>query len=204
VCAARRTPEEIRAAIVRAALEVVGERGIAALTHRAVAERAGVSLSSTTYHFASKAAIVEAALRRVADADQQAAADAVVALRRVLDAGDRPTPALVVEHLARATTGGGPVLMRAAYELQLQATVDDRLRVLVREWLDVIVGHVADALRLLGSPEPELDARLLVAATDGLRLDALTIPSTAGAVQRATLEHLVGRILAGAAVDAGR
>ncbi|WP_051470886.1 TetR/AcrR family transcriptional regulator [Patulibacter minatonensis] len=199
MCAARRTPEDIRAAIVLAAIQVVGEQGIAALTHRAVAERAGVSLSSTTYHYASKAAIVEAALRFLAEAEQQVAADAVAAMRAAAEGGSPPTPAALVEHLSRATTDHGPVIMRAGYELQLQATVDDRLRPIVRDWLDVVAGHVAEALELLGSPDPRRDAHLLAVATDGLRLYALTTPGTAGRMQRETLEHLVGRIFAGTA-----
>ena len=37
-----------REAILRAAIELVGEEGPDALTHRAVAERAGVAVSATT------------------------------------------------------------------------------------------------------------------------------------------------------------
>ena len=43
-----------REAILRATIAVVGELGPDALTHRAVAERAGVPLSATTYYFVAK------------------------------------------------------------------------------------------------------------------------------------------------------
>src|SRR5436309_3619114 len=45
---------ERREAILRAAIAVVGEQGSEALTHRAVAQRASVPLSATTYYFDSK------------------------------------------------------------------------------------------------------------------------------------------------------
>src|SRR5690242_19138576 len=53
--------------MLEAALQIVGEEGAAALTHRRVAERAGVSLSATTYYFSSKDDILEQALLLSAD-----------------------------------------------------------------------------------------------------------------------------------------
>jgi DNA-binding transcriptional regulator YbjK len=55
--------ERVREAIVRAAVRIVGREGVAAVTHRRLAAEADVSLSSTTWHFATKADILEAALR---------------------------------------------------------------------------------------------------------------------------------------------
>src|SRR3954452_12498293 len=56
--ASRRTRE----AIVSATVRMVAREGVAAVTHRRVAAEADVSLSSTTWHFATKADILEAAL----------------------------------------------------------------------------------------------------------------------------------------------
>src|SRR3954454_20591545 len=56
--ASRRTREAIVAATVR----IVAREGVAAVTHRRVAGEGGVALSSTTWHFATKAEILEAAL----------------------------------------------------------------------------------------------------------------------------------------------
>ena len=47
---ARRAAPE---AILEAALRVIAERGVEAVTHRAVADAAGVPLSATTYYFES-------------------------------------------------------------------------------------------------------------------------------------------------------
>ena len=52
----------VREAIVAATVRIVAREGVAAVTHRRVAAEADVALSSTTWHFATKAAILEAAL----------------------------------------------------------------------------------------------------------------------------------------------
>ncbi|HWD05246.1 MAG TPA: TetR family transcriptional regulator [Amycolatopsis sp.] len=57
---------ERRDRIAKAAIEVVAERGIEGLTHRAVAAAAGVPLGSTTYHFATLDDLLEVALHEAA------------------------------------------------------------------------------------------------------------------------------------------
>lgn len=54
-------PASVRATIIGGAASIVIENGVDALTHRAVAERAGVALSSTTHHFGSLEEILVAA-----------------------------------------------------------------------------------------------------------------------------------------------
>lgn len=58
---------ERRATILRAAVEVVARGGAGALTHRAVAAQAGVSLASITYHFPSVDDLRRATLIYAAD-----------------------------------------------------------------------------------------------------------------------------------------
>jgi hypothetical protein len=55
-----------------------------------------------------------------------------------------------------------------------------------------------EVLRAAGSPSPVLDARLLAAAIDGLRLEQLTMPGRAGGVEsaRPVVERLL-RVLTG-------
>jgi DNA-binding transcriptional regulator YbjK len=52
---------ETVAAILRATLLVIAEGGIDGVTHRRVAARAGVSLSSTTYYFANRDELISRA-----------------------------------------------------------------------------------------------------------------------------------------------
>lgn len=64
---ARHDPEGRRRAIVDAAAAVLVDNGYAELTHRRVAERAGVPLGATTYYFTSLADLEEAALAVLAE-----------------------------------------------------------------------------------------------------------------------------------------
>src|SRR6185503_2822750 len=63
--------ERMREAIVAATVRIVAREGVSAVTHRRVAAEAAVSLSSTTWHFAAKADILEAALRWTAAREVQ-------------------------------------------------------------------------------------------------------------------------------------
>jgi DNA-binding transcriptional regulator YbjK len=56
-----------RQAIVEAAGRVVVARGLAAVTHRAVAEEAGVPLARTTYHFPTVDALLRAIQRHLTE-----------------------------------------------------------------------------------------------------------------------------------------
>lgn len=68
--------------IVKAASALIVEAGPDALTHRAIAERAGVSLSSTTHHFASLEDIFLNAFSAIYDEARQETVDATATLRK--------------------------------------------------------------------------------------------------------------------------
>ncbi|MDV6013374.1 TetR family transcriptional regulator [Haloechinothrix sp. LS1_15] len=53
--------------IARAAISVVADQGVEALTHRKVAAKAGVPLGSTTYHFATMDDLLAVALEQAAE-----------------------------------------------------------------------------------------------------------------------------------------
>ncbi|WP_194813661.1 TetR/AcrR family transcriptional regulator [Nocardia sp. XZ_19_385] len=58
----RRFDPNRRERIARAAIRVIGERGVEGLTHRAVAEAADVPIAGTTYHYKDKEDLLAAAL----------------------------------------------------------------------------------------------------------------------------------------------
>jgi AcrR family transcriptional regulator len=58
-----------REALLDAVLRVVADAGVDAVTHRRVAEVAGLPLASTTYYFDSKEHLLTAALERAAERD---------------------------------------------------------------------------------------------------------------------------------------
>ncbi|MFE5707230.1 TetR/AcrR family transcriptional regulator [Rhodococcus koreensis] len=57
------TDRERASRIARATIDVLRQGGLAGLTHRAVARQADVPLGSTTYHYANRQALLEAAIR---------------------------------------------------------------------------------------------------------------------------------------------
>ncbi|MEU7144610.1 TetR family transcriptional regulator [Nocardia sp. NPDC046473] len=63
----RQRDPRMRDRIIAAALGLIAERGLAGLTHRGVAAAAGVSLSSTTYYFATLDDLIHLALQRCLD-----------------------------------------------------------------------------------------------------------------------------------------
>ena len=63
--------EKKRERILEAALSILGTRGAAAVTHRAVAERAGVAVGSITYYFSSTTRLLEEALRLAGERERE-------------------------------------------------------------------------------------------------------------------------------------
>jgi TetR/AcrR family transcriptional regulator, regulator of biofilm formation and stress response len=174
--AVRRPPSEaVRAAIIDATIRLIGRDGVDGVTHRAVAREARVSLSSTTYHFASRDEIVSEALRRVAaleidriarDAETLAEGHADVAsIARALTAW-----------LAEQVRGDDLVRVRAGYQLQLEAARRPELRAIHVAWGRAVQDLAERVLHAAGSPRPHTDARILSSAIDGLRLDEVTAP----------------------------
>jgi TetR/AcrR family transcriptional regulator, regulator of biofilm formation and stress response len=175
--AARRAtpPEAIRAAIIEATIRLIGRAGVDGVTHRAVAEEAGVSLSSTTYHYASKDEIVSEALRRVAALEiERVGRDA----ERLADG--HPDNASIAralgDWLAEQLESARLLQVRAGYHLQLEVGKRPELREINHEWALAVYGLAERVLRAAGSPRPRTDARILVNAIDGLRLEAITAP----------------------------
>lgn len=162
-------------ALVAAAVALVLERGPAAVTHRAVAARAGASLSATTYYFADLDELMAAAgtevARRWADharatvtgrrlaADDRADRVAVL-VDAVLPAGD------VRGHYAHLVGAGTMPALAAAYAAgrsALDAAVDDLGLALPAAVLVALVDGAAVAALSEGS-DVRAHARAVVGA----------------------------------------
>ena len=158
----------VREAIVTATVRVVAREGVSAVTHRRVAAEAGVSLSSTTWHFATKADILEAALRWTAR--REVARIAEIAERL---GGADFDPAAWAEELAdwllEQVSGERDVAV-ALYRLQIELLGSPGAREVHREWGLGLFALGDSVLEHSSTLTPELDIRLVVAALDGLRL----------------------------------
>ena len=165
--ASRRTREAIVAATVR----IVAREGVAAVSHRRVAAEAGVALSSTTWHFAAKADILEAALRWTASREVEgirAIAD------RLGDTGFDPSAWAeeLGEWLVEQVTGEREVAV-ALYRLQVELLDSAGATQVHAEWGEGLRTVGERVLEHSSTATPELDVRLIVAALDGLRMGVL-------------------------------
>jgi TetR/AcrR family transcriptional regulator, regulator of biofilm formation and stress response len=194
--------EARREAIVRAALELIGERGLDAVTHRAVADRAGVPLSATTYWFASKDAILQEALLVAARQEVERLERVVLSLAGTELDVSRWADAVAAELAAELEED--PARQVAFTELVLEGTRRPWLREEVARWEDAFLRLAELGLRATGSPEPVTDARLVVATVTGLMIGQLTNPQPdfENEVFRPALERLFTRLVEPQAVTA--
>lgn len=186
--ATRKTPDQVRADIVAAAIDVIGRLGIGGLTHRAVAASADVSLSSTTYHYASRDDIIAAAFQHVVESERSRIEQGTGLVESDSESEPSSIRAALATLMQRIISSDfeDPTYLRAQYELQLYAVNQPEMRAAVRDWQDDIVRAVAQLLSTLGIKESHSAATILVAAVDGLRLEALTTGQSADQVKAAS------------------
>jgi TetR/AcrR family transcriptional regulator, regulator of biofilm formation and stress response len=162
--------------ILRATLELIGEHGSDAVTHRAVAKRARVPLSATTYWFDSKDDLLQETLLL-------AAREEIERLERlVLDLAPREFDvnewaAVVVAEVMAADLAEDPIRHVAFTELALEGTRRSWLAEEVARWHGAHLRLAELGLRAAGAPDPRADAPLLVAAITGFMLGQLVTPT---------------------------
>ena len=158
--------EARRDLILDAAITVLGEDGLAALTHRRVAAAAGLPLAATTYWFASKEDLLVHAYRRAADRD-------IARVRRVAaESADKDVADALADVLGAELADGRTALV-ACFTMWVEAARRPELRAIEAEWTAAYEGVVEELLRSAGSPQPQLDSHVLTATLDGLLLGVL-------------------------------
>jgi TetR/AcrR family transcriptional regulator, regulator of biofilm formation and stress response len=144
------------------------------VTHRAVAERAGVPLASTTYWFESKEDLLQETLLL-------AAREEVARLERlVLELAPSEVDVAGWARAVAAVLAGDveadPVRHVAFVELVLEGTRRPWLREEIERWDRAHLSLAELGLRAAGSPDPPGDAQLVVATITGLMLGQLASP----------------------------
>jgi DNA-binding transcriptional regulator YbjK len=187
-----RTPrgEQRREAILRGTLRLIAARGPEAVTHRAVAEEAGVPLAATTYYFDSKNDLLEQALLLAAAEEVERFEDRVADVRSSDDPGAWITAMTKGVVADRAEKRAQRI---ASFELALEAARRPGLREAAMSWQQGYLRLAEEGLRSAGSPTPEADAVLLVAALVGFDLAQLYAPEIDERTARPFFEHLVAR-----------
>ncbi len=183
-----------REQILEATLRVIGRSGREAVTHRAVAEEAGVPLGSTTYYFDSRDDLLGQALEHVARKETDRHIQLGHELRKARSS--RQLADMLLDQLVFEIDDRDAYV--AEYELWLEASRRPDLREAATTWCDAVQLAVAGAMEKLGSTDPAADASLVVAAIDGLGERVLAReddPAEAAAEFRPQLRRLIERLL---------
>ena len=161
----------VREAIVAATARVVGREGVAAVTHRRVAAEADVALSSTTWHFTTKADILEAALRWTARREVDRIG---VIADRLGDTGFDASAwaAELGDWLIEQVTEEREIAV-ALYRLQVELLGSPGALEVHRDWGEGLRALGETVIQHSRTATPDVDLRLVVAALDGLRMSVL-------------------------------
>lgn len=180
--------ERRRHALVSAAAELLSEGGFDAVRHRAVAERAGLPLASTTYYFSSLDELIAKAVEYVGVAE----ADALRARVRKLPRRRRSTGAtanLLLDLLAGEPTSEQLI---SRYERYIACARHPALRGLERRLLQQRVDAVVEAVGRSGRCARVDMITALVCAVDGAVVSALVADGvTPRESARATLVDVI-------------
>lgn len=160
-----------RERILRATLDLIDRDGIGALSNRRIAEAAGVSLGSLTYHFPSQASLLrESLLLYVGEevARIEAIADGLRARQPLPSFGD-----VVVEVQQTVAAGLDRTEPLAELELHLQAARDPELQEASQRCFTAYHELAAAALQALDVPDPERHAVAVVGLISGMSLQQM-------------------------------
>ncbi|APE18419.1 TetR/AcrR family transcriptional regulator [Mycolicibacterium pallens] len=187
--AARRTE------IIDAAIEVMAQVGLAGLSMRLVANQAQIPLGALSYYFDDKSDLIAQSFAQLSDRE----------IDRVVATAERLEPSMPAEQLADLvadmiidgfSSPRGAIVTR--YELVTEASRDERLRPMFEAWYAAMIPALSRLFRELGSGQPELDSRTVMAVMAGLEIDNLYRPL--GPVDkrriRATLRHAFKAVIA--------
>ncbi|MEZ0113445.1 DNA-binding transcriptional regulator YbjK [Catenulispora sp. EB89] len=203
----QRDQRDRRALLADAAIDLLAEEGMRALTHRAVDARAGVPLGSTSAYFRTRQALLTAIVKRLSDLDREDLR------RRGLDlpsAGAKPRQPITddLDAVAAATAAFIDLSLShtrnralARYHCRLESITQPDLRALLTPHEEAAFRQTRELLARHGAPDLDARARAFVAAVDGLIFERLVSgsPSAAGTTEnRAELTATVRALLAGA------
>ncbi|MGC7093683.1 TetR/AcrR family transcriptional regulator [Amycolatopsis lurida] len=177
-----------REAILRAALKVVGEQGVAGLTNRRIVAEAGVSLGSLTYHFPSQTELLRQAMLLFAAEEAKKLTELAETHRT--DGISVEQAAVAVEHVLEQMTFTTDDI--APLELYLQAGRDPELRDATQRCFAAYDELATTILAALGVPDPQRLAGPVVALIAGLQLRRLATgeaPATPASTALTMLIH---------------
>lgn len=163
-----------RELLLETTLRLIAEDGIDAVSHRAVAQAAGVPLGSTTYWFDSRQAMLEESLEHFVRSEIEALHDRLAGLRGASLSRRRLVDELTALLLPQLEDDRWRTV--AQYTLLQEASRNAALRPLCRDWTEAWDAELGAVFASLGVADPELEARMFLAMLDGLLLAQLAAP----------------------------
>jgi DNA-binding transcriptional regulator YbjK len=204
-----------RALLADAAIDLLAEEGMRALTHRAVDTRAALPLGTTSAYFRTRQALLTAIVKRLSDLDREDLR------RRGLDLPSQPTGSALtgsepeqaiptdLDAVAEATAAFIDLSLSrtrnralARYHCRMESITQPDLRALLAPHEQAAFRQTRDLLAQHEVPDLDSRARAFVAAVDGLIFERLVggSPETPGTAEnRAELTKTVRALLSGAA-----
>ena len=157
---------ERRQEVLEKALEYLLRNGVAGLSLRPLAAKAGTSARLLVYHFGSKEGLLTAVM-------DEARARAQASLQKTLESPSRPGNHPLIDFWKGLTTPANTPYLRLLFEVQVLALQNPKrygryLEQSSMSWLDAIERALPPALRSRDT------ATLYVAVVDGLLLELLT------------------------------
>ncbi|MEU5878316.1 TetR family transcriptional regulator [Spirillospora sp. NPDC047279] len=163
--------------ILNATLRLIGEQGLGAVTNRAVAKAAGVSLGSLTYHFPSQTDLLRESLQAFVDAE---IARITAYVTRLRDADIDPDQAADLVEKAIIEFAYGPEQI-ANLELHLHAARDTDVRATAVRSVEAYDRLATAVLTALDIPDAERHAPAVVTMLYGLAVRRLATGDTSAA-----------------------
>jgi AcrR family transcriptional regulator len=164
-----------REELLDAAITVLGEGGIHALTHRAVDTAAGLPAGSTSNHFRTRDALLDAVVERFAARDRALWEDIAVRLYPTTLQGLAQALTLA----AQAATGPHRAVSLARYAILVEAALHPPIRAQLTATGAWVNAWFMNWLRTAGSTDPERDAPIIMNHWTGLVLHQLAMPDPA-------------------------
>jgi AcrR family transcriptional regulator len=164
-----------REELLDAAITVLGERGIHALTHRAVDTAARLPAGSTSNHFRTRDALLNAVVERFAARERANWEN--LAMRMYPTTPDELAEVIVIA--AKEATGRHRTLTQARYAILVEAGIHPSLRAQLSTTGAGVNAWFMNWLRVAGSTDPERDAPIIMNHYTGLILHDLANPDPA-------------------------
>jgi len=198
--------QRTRQAILDATLEVIAEGGVRSVTHRAVAARAKVNLSLTTYYFADIFDLVSSAFNGFVEREKPRVEQTwreVFACVHRYSAAERRRKSVREALRRRLTVIGVDYLlekmqryragMSVEHHFYFEALNDQRLRALYQASREPIVAEMTRFAALFNRATPDLDAQVLTAVI--LKIEHQALQEPAERIDRTRMERMLGRVI---------